>query len=149
MKAQCENCPNEVNTKFLNNLLANEIITNYNWKVAPLALCHELSGCLRLGTPLLSSWWTVISIWSKATFVTWIAVPPSQIGMLSISKVRLQNNSCLQLPLSSSVTTVRSFSGLEASTALILVTFSPNPHDISRSLRRASWRRCRPSQNFG
>ena len=30
-------------------------ITNYNWQVAPLTRCHEVSGCLALGTQLLSS----------------------------------------------------------------------------------------------
>ena len=89
-------------------------ITNYNWQVV-LTRCHELSGWLVLGTPLLSSWWTATSIWSKATFVTWIGVPPSQIGMLSMSnlKVQLPNNRCRPLRLS-----VRLL-GLEASRALI------------------------------
>ena len=82
-----------------------------------LARCHELSVCLVLGTPLLSSWWTATSIWSKGTFVTWIGVPPSQIGMLSISKVQLPNNRCR--PLRLALTKVRSLLGLEASRILM------------------------------
>ena len=82
-----------------------------------LQRCHELvSGCLVLvGTPL-SSWWTATSIWSKATFDTSIRVPPSQIGMLWISILRVQwlNNRCRPLPLP-----VRSLLGREASGALI------------------------------
>ena len=100
-----------------NNPLPN--ITNPNWQVASLTGCHELSGCLVSGTPLLSSSWTATSIWSKATFVTWIEAPPSQIEMLSILKVQSTNNSYRSPRLSLSVTTVRSFCGLEAYRALI------------------------------
>ena len=71
-------------------------------RLQQLTRCHELFGCLVLGVPLLSSWWTATLIWSKATFVTWIGVPPSQVGMLSVSnlKVQLPDNRCRPLRLS-------------------------------------------------
>ena len=114
----------------LNNPLS--IIINYNWQVAPLTWCHELSGCLAFGKPLLSSWWTATSIWSTATFVTWIGVPPSQIEMLSILKVQLLNNSaCRPLHLSPSVVKVRSLLGLEAYSALIYNGYIQPQHQPS------------------
>ena len=114
----------------LNNSFS--IINNYNWQVAPLTRCHETSGCLVLGIPLLSSWWTATSIWSTATFVTWIGVPPSQIGMLSILKVQLQTNrACRPLHLSPSVVKVRSLLGLEASSALIYNGYIQQQHQPS------------------
>jgi hypothetical protein len=112
-----ENCiQNVLSLPSSNNPLS--IITNYNWQVAALTQCHEVSGCLVLGTPLLSSWWIATSIWSKAAFDTWIGAPPSLIGMLSISKAQLPNNRCRR-PLLLSITKVRSLLGLEASRALI------------------------------
>ena len=39
-------------------------------RFAALTRCHELSACLVLGTPRLSSWWTATSIWSNVIFVT-------------------------------------------------------------------------------
>ena len=118
----------------LNNQLSPSII-KYDWQVTAIARCHEFSRCL--DTPLLSSWWTVTSTWSKATFVTQIRVPPSQIGMLSILKVQLPNNIWLQLRLPSSATMVRTWLDLEH--WFIMVQFSSNHPGISRSLRRAPW----------
>ena len=82
-------------------------------RFAALTRCHELSGCLVLGTPLLSSWWTAASTWFKAIFVTWIGVQPSEIKMHSIPKIQLSNNSCR--PLRLLITTVRGILDLEAS----------------------------------
>jgi hypothetical protein len=108
------------------------------------AQCHELSGYLVSGTPL-SSWWIATSIWSVATFVTWIGEPPSQIGILSISnlKDKLPNNRYPPLRLS-----VRSLLCIEASWADLkwlhsapTSLVSPNPsairdeHEMDRTSR--------------
>ena len=49
--------------KFLSSDNSPSIIANYDWQIAALTGCHhELSGCLVLGTPQLSSLWTATSI---------------------------------------------------------------------------------------
>ena len=82
--------------------------------------CHEISSCLVSGKSLLSSWWTApsISLGSKVAFITWIEVPPSQIGTRSRSNLRVQSsdNHCRlpRLPLMK----VRSILSLEVSREL-------------------------------
>ena len=116
------------------------IITNYNWQVAALTRCHEPPCYLVLATPLLSSWWIATSLWSKETFVTSMGVPTSQIGMLSTLKVPSPNHNRLQLRLSSSAMTVRSFlrSWKHLEHWFIMIWFSVDHPGISRSFSRAS-----------
>ena len=98
----------------LNNPLS--ITTKPGLQLAGCALtrCHEPPCYLVLGTPLLSPWWIAISHWSKATFVTSMGVPTSQIGMPSTLKISLPNHNRLPLCLSSPATTVRLFIALES-----------------------------------